>query len=176
MTVYMTNIQEHCVFLLKVTGDSLVLIDEVGGEGSGIERYHEPRHLAVSEYGVVYVSDCYNNRIKVLDENLRYIGQISHQSMTRPIDVELNGSTVYVLCVSNTHSIHVFSLSGYKIQSLILSESRPRVQIEFSRFSLDSRGNFVISDFVGNILFSRLRLIGPHRSEDILPRLSGGPY
>ena len=25
-------------------------------------------------------------------------------------------------------------------------------------------------------IYSRLRLIGPHRSEDILPRLSGGPY
>ena len=25
-------------------------------------------------------------------------------------------------------------------------------------------------------IYSRLRLIGPHPSEDILPRLSGGPY
>ena len=25
-------------------------------------------------------------------------------------------------------------------------------------------------------IYSRLRLIGPHRSEDILPRFSGGPY
>ena len=35
---------------------------------------------------------------------------------------------------------------------------------------------FVTDIYIYIYIHSRLRLIGPHRSEDILPRLSGGPY
>ena len=40
---------------------------------------------------------------------------------------------------------------------------------------LSAPGSF-FNQFVTDNIYSRLRLIGSHRSEDILPRLSGDPY
>ena len=167
-SMYMTDTVRHSVLHFKVTGNFLVLINEVGGEGSDIDHYIKPTHLDVSINGYIYVADCYNHRIKVIDENLYYIRQFSHRSMARPIDIKLNPYEVYVLCDSNTLTIHVFSHFGDKIQSLILRECRPGAWVESSRiFSLDSRGNFVITDSLSDIqIFSKegklIHTLGSH--------------
>ena len=166
-SMYMIDIVRHSVLHFKMTGNSLVLINEEGGEGSDIDHYINPTKLDVSLNGYIYVSDCYNHRIKVIDEDLYYMRQISHRSMTRPIDVKLNPFEVYVLCVSNTLTIHVFSHFGDKIQSLILRESHPEAWVEYSRFSLNSRGNFVITDSLSDIqIFSKegklIHTLGSH--------------
>ena len=155
-SLYMTDTIRHSVFHFKVTGNSLDFINEVGGKGSGIGGFIVPRQLDASINGHVYVSDCYNNRIKVLDENLHYIRRISHRYITRPSDFKLTPDKVYVLCNSNTLTIHVFSHFGDKIQSLILKESRTGTRFDSSRFSLDSRSNFVITDSLSDIqIFSK---------------------
>ena len=166
-SMYLTDTNLNYVFHFKVTGDSLVFIDEIEGDGLDIELYDEPRHLDVSITGYVYVADCYNDKIKVHDENLHYIRHISHPSMTRPIDVKLTPDKVYVLCDFNTLSIHVFSHFGNILQSLILRESRTEAWTNSSCFSIDSRGNFVITDSLSDIqIFSKegelIHTLGSH--------------
>ena len=165
--MYMTDTIQGSVFHFKVTESSLVLMDAVGRKGSRIKKFIEPKQLDVSINGHVYVSDYCNNRIKVLDENLHYIRHISHRSMTRPSDVKLNPYEVYVLCESNTLSIHVFSHFGDKIQSLFLKESRTGALFDSSCFSIDKRGNFVITDSLSDIqIFSKegklIHTLGSH--------------
>ena len=117
---------------------------EQGGVGSDIGHYFQPRQLAVSISGYVYVSDYCNHRIKILDGDLRYVRHISHESMTSPCDVKLTPDKVYVL--SAALCIHVFSHEGEKIQSLILCEFSPRFDESTPFFCLDIKDNFVISD------------------------------
>ena len=154
-SLYMTDILRHSVFYFKVTGASpsvrsFPLINEEGGIGSDTNNYNEPRQLAVFiTNGYIYVSDYYNHRIKILDEDLHYIRHISHTSMTTPSDVKLTPDAVYVLSDSDAYCIHVFSHAGGKIQSLIPCGYGPGGQVEYPYFfCLDSRGNFVISDCV----------------------------
>ena len=162
----MTDTRRHSVLHFKVTGDSLFLINEVARYGSGIYHFNEPRQLAVSINRHIYVSDRYNNRIKVLEGNLHYIRHISHQSMTRPGDVRLTPDKVYVLCNSDAYFIHVFTHAGEKIESIIPHEYSPRVNFTNPYFlCIDNRGNFIIRACVRQIqifskegkLFSTLR-------------------
>ena len=156
-SMYMTDTRRHSVLHFKVTGYSLLLINEVGEYGYDIYHFYRPRQLAVSTNGYVYVSDHLNHRIKVLDGDLRYIRHISHHSMTRPNDVKLTPDKVYVLsdfADASAHYIHIFTHVGEKIQSLIPREYDPGAQIGNTYFfCIDIRGNFVISvNFFSQIL------------------------
>ena len=68
--VYVTDIVEHSVFHFKVEA-GFRLVAKLGGRGSGIEQFDEPRQLAVSINGDVFVTDRYNNRVQILDDKLQ---------------------------------------------------------------------------------------------------------
>ena len=142
--IYVTDIEQHFLFQFKVSVDNR-FIAKIGGFGSGREQFDEPRQLAISSNGDVYVTDSINNRIQIYDSDLRYQRKISHHAIKNPCDVKLYLDRVYVLYDLNAPSyIDVFTQSGEKIDSIALRGK----EVLFSNFfCIDVNGNFIFSDY-----------------------------
>ena len=141
--VYVTDIVEHSVFNFKVAAN-INFVSRLGGEGDGIGQFKIPKQLTVSTDGDIFITDRNNNRIQILDSNLRYRRCISHKSMLRPCDVKLTPNEVYVLCRANP-CVHIFSYSGEKIRSLITCGARMQITAP-SIFCLDLNQDLIITD------------------------------
>ena len=126
-----------------------------GGVGSSDEQLNSPHGLTVSTDGDVFVADYGNNRIKILDESLRFKTHVTHQSMGWPLDVKLTRDEMFVLCQSSP-CVLVFSHAGEMTRSLVTRGDGMQVtNAQF--FCLDAEQNLLISDFVaGNVkIFSK---------------------
>ena len=64
--VYVTDQFEHFVFHFKVEAN-FRLVGRLGGIGSGIGQFNDPRQLAVSTNGDLFVTDRNNSRVQILD-------------------------------------------------------------------------------------------------------------
>ena len=88
-----------------------------------------------------------------MDTDLKHKRYIKHQTMTCPRDVKVNNNKVYILSIQDGPYLHVFTLTGEEIRSLITRdyEGIAQVRLCFS-FCLDKKQNILMSDFVaGNI-------------------------
>ena len=85
--------------------------------------------------------------------NIPVLRYIKHRTMTHPTDVKVNNNKVYVLSVTNSPCLHVFSLTGEKIRSLITRDDEGNAQvIRCYSFCLDKKQNILMADNVaGNI-------------------------
>ena len=143
--IYITDIEEHCIFHFKLEAD-IPLVNRLGSRGSGIGRFIEPHQLTVSADGDIFITDCSNHRLQILDRDLNYQRHIAHHSMKLPCDVKLTQVEVYILSKTDSPCIHVFSHSGEKIRSLITSGDG--MQIGYALFfCLDAHSNLIISDW-----------------------------
>ena len=114
--LYVTDTGVHTVFQFKIEAD-MRLVAKVGSEGSGMGQFNYLHGLTVSTNGDVFVADCDNNRIQILDDSLHFQRFITHQTMKLPVDVKLTPDEVYVLCWDSP-CILVFFHAGEKIRSL----------------------------------------------------------
>ena len=98
-------------------------ISRVGKMGSGQNRFRDPSNIYVASNGDVYLADCNNNRVVVMDCDLQFKQIIQHSSMTEPIDLKFLKDELYVLSDSDNPVLHVFNKAGNKIRSLITHHS-----------------------------------------------------
>ena len=149
--IYVTDMREHCIFHFT-TVPIFHLISIVGGKGTGLEEFHYPNQLTVSMHGDVFVSDCMNDRLKVLNSattlnRLSYQKHFSHYTMTKPCDVKLTpDESIYALSYIDSFCVHVFSRTGEKISSLITSGDIGMQVMSPHFFCLDNEENLFISD------------------------------
>ena len=115
--VFVSDIWSHCVYKFKLP--KFQLLTKVGKNVIGVSKFNSPRHLTVTTDRSVLVADRDNNRIVVMDTDLKHQRYIKHPTMTRPTDVKVNNNKVYVLSYQDSPCLHVFSLTGEKIRSLI---------------------------------------------------------
>ena len=143
--VFVSDIRSHCVYKFKLP--KFQLVTKVGKRGTGVNEFSSPYYLTVTTNRSVLVSDCYNDRIVVMDTDLKHNRYIKHQTMTRPTDVKVNNNKVYILSEQDSPCLHVFSLTGEKIRSLITCdyEGNAQVRLCFS-FCLDKKQNILMSD------------------------------
>ena len=145
--VYVTDTEDHCILHFKVEAD-FHLVTKLGSRGSGIGQFHEPRQLAVSNNGDVFVIDRGNNRVQILDNGLHYQRHISHHSLTHLSDVKLTQDEVYILCQTSPR-VKVFSYTGDLIRSLITQGFG--IQVDSSSFlCLDINLNLLISEYLNH--------------------------
>ena len=78
-----------------------------------------PFGIAVDTDGEVLVADCYNNRIAVLNLELKFVREVGKRKLKSPRDVKVNNNNIFVADNSETNNIHIFSKSGDKIRSFI---------------------------------------------------------
>ena len=125
------------------------LVAKLGGKGSGIGQFNYPQGLTVSTNGDVFVADCDNRRIQILDDSLHFQREITHLTMRDPQDVKLTPDEVYVLCYVSP-CILVFSHAGEKLRQLI---TRGIMGMQIGRayfFCLDRKQNLLISDWLNH--------------------------
>jgi len=65
----------HSVCMISADGCHIVH-SHGGQQGSDIDQYDEPRHLAVDDNESVFVADPYNRRVTLLSPTLEYVGQV----------------------------------------------------------------------------------------------------
>ena len=146
--IYVSDKREHLVFHFKVASDIILLTGMLGSSGDGIGQFNEPRQLSVSDSGDLFIADCQNHRIHILDSNLIHKQFIVHHTMACPCDVKLTASEVYVL-TRVSPCVHIFSQSGEKLHSLITHGDGMQVT-NAHFFCLDTNRNLIISDCGSN--------------------------
>ena len=103
-----------------------------------------PRGVATNSIGHVLIVDSDNDRVCVYDTNLNHLRNITHESMSQPYDVKVSCDRMYVLCPYNNSCIHVLTLEGERLHSLISGSEIGLMYPHY--FCLDALNNFVISD------------------------------
>ena len=153
--IYVTDLRSNKVFHFKMEQQIRHVTTFESVMGSSDEQLNSPRGLTVSTDGDVFVADTRNNRIKILDESLRFKRHVTHQSMKWPQDVKLSRDEMFVLCLSSP-CVLVFSHAGEMTRSLVTCGYGMQVTNPLF-FCLDAEQNLLISNFgVNNVkIFSK---------------------
>ena len=145
--VFVSDTWRHCVYKFKLP--KFRHVTKVGKEGTGVNQFSSPYYLTVTSDRSVLVADFYNDRIVVMDTDLKHKRYIKHQTMTCPKDVKVNNNKVYILSDQDSPCLHEFSLNGEKIRSLITRDHDGNAQVRrcFS-FCLDKKQNILMPDYL----------------------------
>ena len=143
-SVYVSCHGDHTVSKFSLT--EMCRVRWIGGMGSDNGQFIYPLQLTTDPIGRVFIPDTNNNRICIHDPNLNHLRNITHDSMSLPYDIKVSRDRLYVLCPINNPCMHVLTLEGDMLHSLItrgegMDVSRPYF------FCLDPLNNFVISDY-----------------------------
>ena len=134
---------DHTVSKFSLT--EMCRVRRIGGEGSINGQFNLPAQLTTDSIGRVFIADSGNLRICIHDPDLNHLRNITHQSMSEPSDVKISRDCLYVLCQSDNTCIHVLTLEGDKLHSLITCGEGMDVLGPWF-FCLDPLNNFVLSD------------------------------
>ena len=143
-SVYVSCWGDHTVSKFSLT--ELCLVRRIGGAGTNSGQFIYPKQLTTDSIGRVFITDYGNYRICIHDPDLNHLRNITHQSMSRPFDVKVSRDRIYVLCPSNNTYLHVLTLEGDKLHSLITCGEGLDVLLPYF-FCLDPLNNFVLSDY-----------------------------
>ena len=144
--LFVTDTRSHCVYKFQLP--KLQLVTKVGKKGTGVREFDHPHSLTLTTDRSVLVADYNNDRIVVMDTDLEHKRYITHQTMTRPHDVKVNNTKLYVLSTQDSPCLHVFSLTGEKIRSLITSGYEENAQVvRCYSFCLDKKQNILMADY-----------------------------
>ena len=142
-SLYVTDVSVHAVLLFRIKSD-IRFVTKVGTRGDGNVEFNNPFSLAVSAEGDVYIADCNNNRIQILDSCLRYLKILTEQPIRAPRDIKLTADSVYVLC-GDSPCILVFSYTGDMLRYLVTRGDQLQVK-DARHFCLDAQESIIISD------------------------------
>ena len=129
----------------KFSLTELCLVRRIGDEGSNYGQFSYPNQLTTDPIGCVFIADTNNHIICIHDPDLNHLRDITLLSMSRPFDVQVSRDRLYVLCTFDNPCLHVLTLEGDKLHSLITcGEGMDVIRPYF--FCLESLNNFVLSD------------------------------
>ena len=143
-TLYVSCEGDETVSKFSLT--EMCRVRRIGGKGSNNGQFNCPGQLTTDPIGRVCIADMYNHRICIHDPDLNHLRNITHESISLPFDVKVSRDRLYVLCPDNNTCIHVITLEGDKLHSLITCGEGMDV-LEPNFFCLDPLNNFVISDY-----------------------------
>ena len=142
-SVYVSCEKDHTVSKFSLT--EMCRVKRIGGEGSNNGQFYNPLQLTTDSIDRVFIADRGNSRICIHDQDLNHLCNITHQSMSHPHDVKVSRDRLYTLCPYTSPCMHVLTLEGDMIHSLITcGEGMDVVWPRF--FCFDSLNNFVLSD------------------------------
>ena len=142
-SVYVSCYGDDTVSKFSLT--ELGRIRTIGGLGSNDRQFFNLRQLTTDPIGRVFIADFGNDRICIHDPDLNHLRNITHPSMSHPSDVKVSRDRLYVLSSYNNPCLHVLTLEGDKLHSLITcGEGMDVLRPWF--FCFDFLSNFVLSD------------------------------
>jgi 4-amino-4-deoxy-L-arabinose transferase-like glycosyltransferase/sugar lactone lactonase YvrE len=83
-----------------------------GSRGEGPGQFQEPRGVAVSPQGTVYVADTGNHRLQVLDQAGAFVAEWGAEVLGEPFDVAVGGDGRVYVVDSEFDCVFVFSSGG----------------------------------------------------------------
>ena len=143
-SVYVTCWVDYTVSKFSLT--EMCRVRRIGGRGSNNGQFESPRQLTTDPIGRVFIADTHNHRICIHDPDLNHLRNITLQFMSRPIDVKVSRDCLYLLCPDDNPCLHVLTLEGDKLRSLIAYGEGMDVLESPWFFCLDALNNFVLSD------------------------------
>ena len=141
--LYVSCWGDHTVSKFSLT--EMIHVRRIGGKGSNNGQFDLPCQLTTVAIGCVFIADIYNYRICIHDPDLNHLRNITHESMSAPVDVKVSRDRLYVLYRANP-CMHVLTLEGDKLYSLIICGEGMDV-LDPWFFCLDPLNHFVISDY-----------------------------
>ena len=141
-SLYVSCRGDHTVSKFSLT--EMWCVRRIGGRGSDNGQFYLPNPLTTDPIGRVFIADTGNNRICIHDPDLNHLRNITHGSMSGPVDVKVSRDCLYVLCSTNPCML-VLTLEGDKLHSLITRGEGMDVSHPYF-FCFDSLNNYVISD------------------------------
>ena len=149
--VYVSDVSLQVIFHFKLP--DFILIAIVGRYVPGKDEFYSPGQLTVANDGDVYIADRHNNRIVVLDCELKFKHSIKHDDMTTPKDIKILKDKLYVLSWSDNPCLHVFRKNGEKIRSLIPCGLEDNDEVRQGHyFCFDQQNNILISDYLSGAI------------------------
>ena len=91
--LYVTDTKLHAIFQFKME-PQFSLVTKQGKEGSQIGEFNYLRNLTVSTNGDVYVADCRNDRVQILNSSLQHLRTLTEQLIRSPRDIKLTADEV----------------------------------------------------------------------------------
>ena len=138
--VYVTQSDANSLCVYSTEGR---YIQSVGGEGKSELEFDWPKGVAVSTVNnLIYICDCWNNRIQCLNLNLTFNSFIS--GVTLPRDIKLTPQDVVVL-TGGSACIQFYDYSHQLIREIISRGEGDRAINPF-HFCLDMEFNILMTD------------------------------
>ena len=147
--VFVTQLSGHCINMYELEGK---LIKSVGSKGNREAQFKYPNGLDVSDRNNnIYVCDCYNHRIEILTEELKYHSMLGIDLLKYPLDVKVTRDRVLVLDVSDP-CMFVFN-SDHVLTNRLLTRGVGKQTNNPWCFDIDREYNIIMSDFTNHCVY-----------------------
>ena len=134
--VFVSDYSHNAVFKFQITNNKYVC-QSVKGELSF------PYGITVDTNREVLVADYNNNRIAVLNSELKSVRKIGKDKLEHPRDVKINKNNIFVADNNEINNVHIFTQSGDIIRSFIKLEKGTGP----IHFCFDLYNNIIVSDY-----------------------------
>ena len=134
--VFVSDFSLNAVFKFQIINNKFVCQSAKG-------ELYSPRGMTVDTNGEVLVADCHNDRIAVLNSELKLVREIGKGKLVGPRDVKINKNNIFVADNNEINNIHIFTESGVIIRSFIKLEKGT----DDINLCLDSNNNIIVSDY-----------------------------
>ena len=135
--VLVSDYHHNAAFKFQITNNNYVCQSARG-------ELHYPSGITVDTSGEVLVADCGNNRIAILNSELKLVRKIGKDKLKNPRDVKINKNNIFVADNNLINNIHIFTKSGDIIRSFIKLE-KGNYPIYFC---FDLYNNIIVSDSI----------------------------
>ena len=113
--VFVSDYHHNAVFKFQITNNKYVCQSAKG-------ELNNPLGITVDTNGEVLVADCVDNKIAILNSELRLVRKIGKDKLEYPCDVKINKNNIFVADNNEINNIHIFTESGDIIRSFIKLE------------------------------------------------------
>ena len=137
--MFVSDFSHNAVLKFQITNNKYVCQSAKG-------ELNCPYGITVDTNGEVLVADCYNNRIAVLNSELKLVRKIGKDKLKHPRDVKINKNNIFVADHSEINNIHIFTESGDIIRSFIKLDNGTGL----ISFCFDLYNNIIVSDCNSN--------------------------
>ena len=133
--VFVSDYHHNAVLKFQITNNKYVCQSAKG-------ELNRPNGITVDRNGEVLVADCDNNRISVLNSELKLVRKIGKEILKHPRDVKINKNNIFVADNNEIYNIHIFTESGHIIRSFIKLDKGACL----IHFCFDLYNNIIVSD------------------------------
>ena len=137
--VFVSDYNLNAVLKFQITNNKFVCRSAEG-------ELNFPYGITVDRNGEVLVADYNNNRIAVLNSELKLVRETGKDKLKRPRDVKINKNNIFVADNNKINNIHIFTESGVIIRSFIKLDKGTGLIY----FSLGFNNNIIVSDSSSN--------------------------